>query len=77
MLHTLEDRDIFVSAGSACSSNKQKNVSATLKGIGLKPEEIDSTIRFSFCYETTKEEIDYTVDVIKENIAMLRRYVRK
>ena len=77
MLHTLEDRGIFVSAGSACSSNKQKNVSATLKGIGLKPEEIDSTIRFSFCYETTKEEIDYTVDVIKENIAMLRRYVRK
>lgn len=77
MLHTLEDRGVFVSAGSACSSNKQKNVSATLKGIGLKPEEIDSTIRFSFCYETTKEEIDYTVDVIKENIAMLRRYVRK
>lgn len=77
MLHTLEDRGIFVSAGSACSSNKQKNVSATLKGIGLKPEEIDSTIRFSFCYETKKEEIDYTVDVIKENIAMLRRYVRK
>lgn len=77
MLHTLEDRGIFVSAGSACSSNKQKNVSATLKGIGLKPEEIDSTIRFSFCYETTKEEIDYTVDVIKKNIAMLRRYVRK
>ena len=77
MLHTLEDRGIFVSAGSACSSNKQKNVSATLKGIGLKPEEIDSTIRFSFCYETTKEEIDYAVDVIKENIAMLRRYVRK
>lgn len=77
MLHTLENRGIFVSAGSACSSNKQKNVSATLKGIGLKPEEIDSTIRFSFCYETTKEEIDYAVDVIKENIAMLRRYVRK
>lgn len=77
MLHTLEDRGIFVSAGSACSSNKQKNVSATLKGIGLKPEEIDSTIRFSFCYETTKEEIDYAVDVIKENIAMLRKYVRK
>lgn len=77
MLHTLEDRGIFVSAGSACSSNKQKNVSATLKGIGLKPEEIDSTIRFSFCYETTKEEIDYAIGVIKENIDMLRRYVRK
>lgn len=77
MLHTLEDKNIYVSAGSACSSNKQKNVSATLKGIGLKPEEIDSTIRFSFCYETTKEEIDYALGVIKENINTLRKYVRK
>ncbi|MDE6208887.1 MAG: cysteine desulfurase [Lachnospiraceae bacterium] len=77
MLHTLEERDIYVSAGSACSSNKQKNVSATLKGIGLKPEEIDSTIRFSFSCDTTKEEIDYTIDVIKENILVLRKFIRK
>lgn len=77
MLHTLEERDIYVSAGSACSSNKQKNVSATLKGIGLKPEEIDSTIRFSFSCDTTKEEIDYTIDVIKENISVLRKFIRK
>ena len=77
MLHTLEERNIYVSAGSACSSNKQKNVSATLKGIGLKPEEIDSTIRFSFSYDTTKEEIDYTIDVIKENISVLRKFIRK
>lgn len=77
MLHMLEERNIYVSAGSACSSNKQKNVSATLKGIGLKPEEIDSTIRFSFSYETSREEIDYAISVIKENIGMLRKFVRR
>lgn len=77
MLHTLEDREIYVSAGSACSSNKAKSVSATLKGIGLAPEEIDSTIRFSFCFDTTKEELDYAIDTINQNIVMLRKFVRK
>ena len=77
MLHTLEDKGIYVSAGSACSSNKQKNISATLKGIGLKPEESDSAIRFSFCFDTTKEEIDYAINVIKDNISILRKFVRK
>ena len=77
MLHTLEDRNIYVSAGSACSSNKQKSVSATLKSIKLSAEEIDSTIRFSFCFNTTKEEIDYAINTVKENITMLRKFVRK
>ncbi len=77
MLHTLEDKGIYVSAGSACSSNKAKSVSATLKGIGLKNEEIDSTIRFSFCFNTTKEEIDYAIDIIENNITMLRKFVGK
>lgn len=77
MLHTLEDKNIYVSAGSACSSNKAKSVSATLKGIGLKNEEIDSTIRFSFSYSTTLEEIDYAIETINQNITMLRKFVRK
>ena len=77
MLHTLEDKGIYVSAGSACSSNKAKHVSATLKGIGLKPEEIDSTIRFSFCFDTTREELDYAINTIKENIPILRKFIRK
>lgn len=77
MLHILEESNIYVSAGSACSSNRKKDVSATLKGIGLKPKETDSTIRFSFSYSTTKEEIDYAVGVIKENIEVLRKYIRK
>ena len=76
IIHTLEDRQIYVSAGSACSSNKPA-ISSTLKSIGLKPSLLDSTIRFSFCVNTTQEEIDYAVSVMAEVIPMLRRYTRR
>lgn len=76
MLHALEERNIFVSAGSACSSNKHA-VSATLKGMGLKNDEIESAIRFSFCIYTTKEEIDYAVETICELLPQLRKFRRK
>lgn len=76
MLHTLEDRGIYVSAGSACSSNKPA-VSATLTAIGLKKNLLDSTIRFSFCVNTTEEEIDYALSVMREVIPMLQRYTRR
>ena len=76
MLHTLEDRGIYVSAGSACASNKPA-VSATLTAIGLKKNLLDSTIRFSFCGDTTQEEIDYALSVMQEVIPMLQKYTRK
>ena len=76
MLHALEDRHIYVSAGSACSSN-HPHISETLAGIRLTPEEIDSTVRFSLSELTTKEELDYTVEAIKEMIPVLRKFTRK
>jgi cysteine desulfurase len=76
ILHTLEDRNIYVSAGSACSSNKPA-VSSTLKSIGLKKELLDSTVRFSFSVHTTKEEVDYALEVMRETIPMLQKYTRK
>lgn len=75
LLHSLEERGIYVSAGSACASNKPQT-SATLKAIGVEKELLDSTIRFSFSVFTTKEEIDYTVRVMSDVIPMLRRYTR-
>ena len=45
LLHALEDKQIYVSAGSACSSNKPA-VSRTLQSIGLKRELLESTVRF-------------------------------
>ena len=75
MLHALEDRGIYVSAGSACSSHKA-TTSATLKAIGVEKDMLDSTIRFSFSIFTTREEIDYTLKVLYDIIPMLRKYTR-
>lgn len=73
MLHTLEDRGIYVSAGSACSTHKRSK-SPSLTAIGASSEEIDSSVRFSFTEENTKEEVDTVMDVLKQVLPMLRRY---
>lgn len=77
LLHALEDRGIYVSAGSACSSNKPHTAgSATMKAIKLPEELLDSTLRFSMSVYTTREELDYTLQVMYDIIPMLRKYTR-
>ena len=75
LLHALEDRGIFVSAGSACASNHPKT-SETLKAMNLEKDLLGSTIRFSFSVFTTKQELDYTLQAMYDMIPMLRRYGR-
>lgn len=75
LLHALEDRGIYVSAGSACAARKPQP-SATLKAIGVDRMLLESTIRFSFSVYTTKEELDYTLQEMYDKIPMLRRYTR-
>lgn len=75
LLHALEERGIYVSAGSACSSNKPA-VSATLSAIGLPKKLLDSTVRVSFCAGNTREEIDYALAMFAELIPMLQKYKR-
>lgn len=75
LLHALEEREIYVSAGSACSSNKPQ-ISDTLKAIGVERDLLGSTIRFSFSVFTTEEEIKYTIQALEEMIPMLRKYTR-
>ncbi len=75
LLHALEDRGIYVSSGSACSSN-HPGISGTLKGIGVPQELLDATLRFSFGMFNNKEEIDYAIEVLKELLPVLRRYRR-
>ncbi len=78
LLHALEERGIYVSAGSACSSNKpDKAGSETLRAIGLDKELLGSTIRFSLSVFTTEEEIDYTLRALYDIVPMLRRYTRR
>lgn len=76
LLHALEDKGIYVSAGSACSSNKPA-VSRTLQAIGTEKALLGSTLRFSFSFETTEDEIDYCLSTLKELLPVLRRYVRR
>lgn len=75
LLHALEDKGIYVSSGSACSSH-HPGISGTLKGIGVSPRLLDATIRISFGVFNTKEEIDYCIDALKELLPVLRRYQR-
>ena len=76
LLHALEDKGVYVSSGSACSSNHPE-LSGTLQAIGLEKKMVESTIRFSFSIFTTKEELDYAVAAMEELLPVLRRYVRK
>ena len=75
MLHSLEEKGIYVSAGSACASN-HPTISATLKAIGVEKDLLDSTIRFSFSVFTTMEVINYTIETLCDMIPMLRKYMR-
>lgn len=76
LLHALEEKEIYVSSGSACSSNKP-SVSRTLKSIGLKQNLLDSTVRFSFSVHTTEEEVLYAVSQLKTLIPTLQKYTRR
>ena len=75
LLHALEEKGIYVSSGSACSSNHPQ-VSGVLKGIGADQEYLDATLRFSMSEFTTPEEIDYTLEALKSLVPTLRRYTR-
>jgi len=75
LLHALEDKGVYVSSGSACASNKP-GLSSTLVAIGVDKALLDSTIRFSFCLDTTLEEIDYCILILNELLPMLRKFKR-
>lgn len=76
LLHSLEDKGIYVSSGSACSSH-HPTPSVTLTAIGLPKDLMESTIRFSMSELTTEEEIEYTIEQLGQIVPMLRKYTRK
>lgn len=76
LLHALEDKGVYVSSGSACSSN-HPSLSGTLQAIGVAKELLDSTLRFSFSVHTTKEELIYACECLKEITPILKKYVRR
>ena len=76
LLHALEEKGIYVSSGSACSSNKKLPVSTVLKEIHMEQPLLESTLRFSFSRFTTDEEVDYALAALRELLPVLRRYAR-
>ncbi|WP_297630804.1 cysteine desulfurase family protein [uncultured Clostridium sp.] len=74
LLHYLEGEGIYVSTGSACTSKSSGvNGSYVIKALGLCEKEVNGAIRFSFSENNTKEEVDYTIDVLKKGLKFLRR----
>ena len=76
MLHALEEKGIYVSAGSACASHSKKE-SSTLKAMGADAETMDGALRISMSEFTSKEELEYVLSTLKEIIPFYSRFVRK
>ena len=76
MLHTLEDAEIYVSTGSACSSNKKQH-SSTLQALGQDSDATDQALRISFSKDNTLEEVDRFIETMVKSVPMLRRFRKK
>ncbi len=70
LLHILEMREIYVSSGSACSSNKPQ-LSPTLLAMGKSRKEIEGAIRFSLGHDTTEADIASALSELKEEVGFL------
>ncbi|HHY41330.1 MAG TPA: cysteine desulfurase [Thermoanaerobacterales bacterium] len=76
LLHALESKNIYVSTGSACSSHKSGN-SHVLKAMGKSEEEQDGAIRFSLSPFLSMEDIDYTIEVLADEVREIRKLMRR
>ena len=76
LLHALEQKEIYVSTGSACSAHK-KGKNRVLNAMGVIGPRQEGAIRFSLCPFNTVQEMDQAADAIAENVAFLRRFQRR
>jgi cysteine desulfurase len=76
LVHALANDNVFVSAGSACSSRKVK-YSYVLEAMNFGLPLLESAIRFSFGVQNTTEEIDYCIEALKKNLKILRKFKRR
>ena len=64
-INILQDAGICVSAGSACAKGHRSH---TLTAMHLSPETMDGSFRVSLCRDTTREELEQLVTVIRQEI---------
>lgn len=72
MLNHLSAREVYVSAGSACSAHSKKKSDA-LTAFGAEDDRIDSTLRVSLSHTNTKDDIDALIDGLRSGIADLQK----
>ncbi|MBR6444358.1 MAG: cysteine desulfurase, partial [Firmicutes bacterium] len=72
ILHSLEEDDIYVSTGSACSSHKDGD-SHVLKAMGRSHKDIESALRFSFGGYETKEQVEFCLEKLKTAVSRFRK----
>lgn len=77
LLHMLEENDIYVSTGSACSSNSRKKGSHVLRAMGLSDGDIEGSIRFSFSRENTPEQMDRLINILFDIVNRHRRLMSR
>lgn len=72
--HTLEEHEMYVSTGSACSTHKPQP-SHVLLAMGLYKKQIEGAVRFSLDMDITEQDIDEAVVVLTEETKKIRRYM--
>ncbi|MCQ6274403.1 cysteine desulfurase [Bacillus sp. V3B] len=75
IVHALEEKEIYVSTTSACSS-KQKTISNTLVAMGIPEERAGSAIRVSLSYNNTMDEVKKVLLAVEETIFTLRKVMK-
>ncbi|SCJ79000.1 Cysteine desulfurase [uncultured Clostridium sp.] len=76
LLHALEQRQVYVSTGSACASHGSR-LSGTLKAMGVTGKRAEGAIRLSLSPLNTLGQMDEAADAIKEMVLSLRQYRRR
>lgn len=74
LIHALEERNIYASTGSACSS-LNSDPSHVLQAMGLDDEALEGAVRLSLSSKNTEEEIDYVIDILAEVVPQLRKII--
>ena len=77
LLHALEEDNIFVSTGSACSSKGKGNKNNVLENMGIYRERYEAALRFSFCADNTLEEARKCIESLKKHVRLLRKYSKR
>ncbi len=76
ILHALEEKDIYISTKTACSSNK--NISDAVLALTKSEEKASHSLRISISYKTTKEELEtFVKELVKIRNELSKLYVKK